>query len=105
MSSSDIKKNMERMYAGDPVNDECIGLVPAHLRYSWPLDQFAGLYNVEDMTTVTSSASARGIADSSLCWSGSVLVMKPELILVGGNSGGLTVSMILAASLADKKEK
>jgi hypothetical protein len=78
-------------------------------------DQFADLYNVEDMTTVTSSADARGstIADNSLRLSGTVLVIKPELhclgegkrIHVGGNSGGgQTVPMMLATALADKED-
>jgi hypothetical protein len=43
------------------------------------LGQFVGLYNVEDMTTVTSSAGARGIADNSLHSCGTVLVIKHEL--------------------------
>ena len=75
------------------------------------IGQFAGLYNMEDMVTVTAGAGVGGI-DNFGRSGGTVLVIKPELrclgegkrIVMGGNSGGLTLSMMLAASLADKED-
>ena len=95
MSSSDIEKNMERMYVSDPADDESMGLANQLL---CGIGMFACLYNVEDMPTATSSgAGARGIKPELNC------LGEGKRILVGGNSGGLMLRMMLVASLADKE--
>ena len=108
MSSAAIDKSVELLYVGDPADDESMGLAEQLVR---GIGQFAGLYNAEDMATVTSSAGAGGM-DAFRRSGGTVLVIKPELhclgkgkriIVGGGNSGGLTLPMMLAASLADKE--
>ena len=109
MSSTAIDKTVELLYVGDPTDDESMDLAEQLVR---GIGQFACLYNTEDMTTVTSSAGAGGMLDTFLRSGGTVLVIKPELnclgegkrIVVGGNSGGLTLPMMLAASLADKED-
>ena len=99
---------MELLYVGeDPADDESMGLAEQLVR---GIGQFAGLYNAEDMATVASSVGSGGM-DAFRPSGGTVLVIKPELhclgegkrIIVGGNSGGLTLSMMLAARLADKE--
>ena len=109
MSSTAIDKSVELMYVGDPADDKSMGLAEQLVR---GFGQFAGLYNAEDMATVTASAGAGGI-DNFRHSGGTVLVIKSDLdclgdgkrIVVGRISGGLTLpAMILAADLTDKDD-
>jgi hypothetical protein len=92
-----IDKNVEFLHVGDPANDKSMGL--AEHQPICGIGQFAGLYNTEDMATVTASAGVGGI-DNFRRSGSTVHVIKPELhclgkvkrIIVGGNSGGLTLA-------------
>ena len=109
MSSTAIDKSVELLYVGNPAKDESMGHLTEQLVCG--IGQCAGLYNAEDMATVTASAGAGGI-DNFRRSGGTALVIKPELhclgngkrVVVGGISGGLTLSMMLAVSLAEKED-
>ena len=72
MSSTAVDKSVKFLYAGDLADDESMDLAEQLVH---GIGQFAGLYNAEDMATVTSSAGAGGM-DAFLRSGGTVLVIN-----------------------------